>query len=257
MNGRLHNDGDMLLWFPHILTFSCQKRMKSIPCSLLTLRPQVPKALWLRNTSNGSMPQRPFAHRHEVMVRLIRLRRQCWRKLLAWSTISLEYSLPMVKGIYLGMRKTEQLPRLAAMVKLRWWTESPHERLGTGTIVERKRKRRPREKGSFRKKMETLSGTPLPSYAHGILLMLMMYSLLCYRGRTYLIEPHLGYWPQHSHFKAVNQNDCSTYRKARQKIFALTVSESGTFKEPLWHIAGLRMGWAFWLLQCYSSLRWP
>lgn len=115
-------------------------RMKGVPCSLPTPHSLVPKVLWLRNAVRGSVSWRPSAHRHEVMVRLITLRRQCWRKLLAWGPISLQYSFPIVKDIYSGMRKTEQHPRLAPMAKPRWWTESPHERLGTGRRVERQRK---------------------------------------------------------------------------------------------------------------------
>lgn len=163
------------------------------------------------------------------MVRLIRLRRQGGRKLLAWSPISLKYSLPMVKGIYPRMRKTERHRWLAPTVKPWWWTESPHERLGKGRIAERWRKRSERlwKKGSFKKEMRKLSRSLglSPSYPAYPLLMVMMYNLSCYKGKTYHIEPCSGYWPWRCNFNVVNQNDCSVYCNARQRHLALMVSE--------------------------------
>lgn len=74
-------------------------------------------------------------------------------------------------------------------------------------------------------------------------LMLMMYNLSCYKGRTYHIELHSGYWSWHCNLNAVNHNDCRAHCNARQ-----TFCFNG-FRNALglWHVAGPRTERAFWL----------
>lgn len=64
----------------------------------------------------------------------------------------------------------------------------------------------------FQRSWKTSESSLRPS---SLPLMLVMYNLSCYKGRTYRIDPHSGYCPWHCSLNTVNHPDSSEHRKAR------------------------------------------